>query len=99
MPADRALDSPGAGARTVLVLIRTYQLLFAWMYAGSCRFTPSCSHYAAESIRRFGLGRGTVLGLGRLLRCHPFGAHGVDPVPDPAPAREHLRVGSERRRA
>jgi len=85
MPADRVLDSPGLAARALLALIRTYQLLFSWMYAGSCRFTPSCSHYAAESIRRFGLRRGIVLAVRRLSRCHPFGAHGVDPVPDLAP--------------
>jgi putative membrane protein insertion efficiency factor len=85
MPAEPVLESPGFAARALLALIRAYQLLFSWMYAGSCRFTPSCSHYAAESIRRFGLRRGSALAVRRLSRCHPFGAHGVDPVPDLAP--------------
>jgi len=87
MPAESLTQRPGAGVRCALALIRVYQLLFSWMYAGSCRFTPSCSHYAAESLRRFGLIRGGGLALRRLLRCHPFGAHGMDPVPDLEPAR------------
>jgi putative membrane protein insertion efficiency factor len=85
MSAEPVLASPDLASRALLALIRVYQLLFSWMYAGSCRFTPSCSHYAAESIRRFGLRRGIALALRRLSRCHPFGAHGVDPVPDLAP--------------
>ena len=87
MSADPGSSTPGAAVRIVLVLIRAYQLLFSWMYAGSCRFTPSCSHYAAESLQRFGLRRGGGLALRRLLRCHPFGAHGIDPVPDLGPAK------------
>jgi uncharacterized protein len=87
MAAEPVPQDPGSGARVLLALIRAYQLLFSWMYAGSCRFTPSCSHYAAESIRRFGFFRGGGLALRRLARCHPFGAHGIDPVPDLGPAR------------
>ncbi|MBA3295724.1 MAG: membrane protein insertion efficiency factor YidD [Acidobacteria bacterium] len=104
MPVDPFLESPraatgraGTGARVALGLIRTYQLLFSWMYAGSCRFMPSCSHYAAESIHRFGVLTGTGLALRRLIRCHPFGAHGVDPVPDVA--RSELRRGGPERRS
>lgn len=87
------LDSerPGAAVRVVLALIRAYQLLFSWMYAGSCRLTPSCSHYAAESIRRFGIARGSGLALRRLTRCRPGGAYGIDPVPEFTPAE--LRRG------
>ena len=81
----------GAAQHVALFLIRAYQMAFSPMFAGSCRFTPSCSHYAAESIRRFGFIRGSRLAVRRLMRCHPFGAHGFDPVPDYAPSE--LRRG------
>jgi putative membrane protein insertion efficiency factor len=47
-----------------------------------CRYTPSCSTYALDALRRFGLVRGLWLATRRLARCHPWGAHGFDPVPD-----------------
>jgi putative membrane protein insertion efficiency factor len=50
-----------------------------------CRFTPSCSMYAREAIEAHGAGRGSWLSLRRLLRCHPFGGHGWDPVPERRP--------------
>jgi putative membrane protein insertion efficiency factor len=77
--ADAPVDS--LARRTALTLIRGYQLALSPLFAGSCRFVPSCSAYTAEAIARFGVIRGTSLGLRRLARCHPFGGHGVDPVP------------------
>lgn len=47
-----------------------------------CRFTPSCSLYALTAIERFGSFRGSVISLKRILRCHPFGEYGYDPVPE-----------------
>src|SRR5687767_3298365 len=73
--------SVGAAQRTLLALIRAYQVMFAPMYSGSCRFVPSCSSYAAEAVARFGAIRGGRLAIGRLMRCHPLGGHGLDPVP------------------
>jgi uncharacterized protein len=64
--------------------IRAYQLLVAPMLPPSCRFAPSCSHYAAEAITRHGPWRGLGLALRRLLRCHPWGGSGYDPVPGSA---------------
>lgn len=71
--------------RVALALIRAYQLLIAPMFAGSCRFIPSCSNYATEAVGRFGVIKGTWLALRRLSRCHPLGGHGLDPVPAFAP--------------
>ena len=87
MPAEAAARGRlGPGQRALLAVIRFYQLAFAPMYAGSCRFIPSCSAYAAEAIERHGAARGGALAVRRLLRCHPFGRHGLDPVPASAPA-------------
>ena len=67
--------------RLVLTLIRGYQLMLAPMYAGSCRFVPSCSHYAAEAVSAHGALRGSFLAVRRLARCHPLGGSGLDQVP------------------
>ncbi|MBI5710440.1 MAG: membrane protein insertion efficiency factor YidD [Candidatus Eisenbacteria bacterium] len=68
--------------RTVaLLLIRLYQRLLSPNFRGSCRHIPSCSEYAREAIERHGAGRGLLLAARRLLRCHPLGSSGFDPVP------------------
>ena len=85
MPADDP-ERVGVAGRIVLALIRGYQLLFSSMFAGSCRYVPSCSAYATEAVHRHGAVRGTALTLGRLARCHPLGGHGYDPVPASAPS-------------
>jgi hypothetical protein len=64
-----------------LLLIRAYQHLLAPLLGGACRHQPSCSRYAAEAIERHGVARGGALALRRLLRCHPLGTSGYDPVP------------------
>ncbi len=78
----------GCGDRAGLVmswalrgLIRAYQLLVAPILPPSCRYYPSCSHYALEAVARHGASRGATLALRRLLRCHPWGGSGYDPVP------------------
>jgi putative membrane protein insertion efficiency factor len=62
--------------------IRAYQALISPLLPGSCRYQPTCSAYAVEAIERHGLLRGLWLTLRRLLRCHPWGGFGYDPVPD-----------------
>jgi hypothetical protein len=74
------------GARVLLGLIVTYQSLRAGRVA-PCRFYPSCSNYAAEAIATHGAARGTWLALRRVLRCRPFGPHGIDLVPEPKAVR------------
>lgn len=70
-------------ARALLLgLIRLYQWVLSPLLPRSCRFLPSCSEYAAEALHRHGLVFGCWLALRRLLRCHPWGGHGYDPVPE-----------------
>lgn len=68
--------------RAALVgLVRLYQVAVSPLLPPSCRFTPSCSAYAAEALRRHGAARGSWLAVRRLARCHPFCEGGIDPVP------------------
>ena len=68
--------------KTLLLLIRGYQLAISPLLGRHCRFLPTCSTYTCEAVERFGAAKGAVLGLRRLLKCHPFHAGGHDPVPD-----------------
>jgi putative membrane protein insertion efficiency factor len=68
-------------ARSLLGLLKAYKLLLSPLFTGSCRFQPSCADYSAEAIRTHGAIRGVALTLFRLSKCHPFGRHGYDPVP------------------
>ncbi len=70
-------------ARLALAGIRGYKFLLSPLFAGSCRFTPSCADFMSEAIRLHGGARGVALGLKRLVRCRPFAAWGFDPVPPP----------------
>ena len=62
-------------------LLSAYRLTLGLLFAGACRFEPSCSHYAEAAFRRHGSLLGAWLTLKRLCRCHPFHPGGVDPVP------------------
>ena len=68
-------------ARLFLMLIGGYRRFISPALPRACRFTPSCSAYAEEAIRRYGALRGSWLAARRLSRCHPWGGHGFDPVP------------------
>ncbi|MCJ7509805.1 MAG: membrane protein insertion efficiency factor YidD [Dehalococcoidia bacterium] len=67
--------------RVVLTAIRFYQRRISSSMPPSCRYLPTCSQYGCEAVERYGLAKGGWLTLRRLLRCHPFGAGGCDPVP------------------
>ena len=64
-----------------LFLIKIYQYLISPLLGQSCRFTPSCSQYGVEAIKKHGPFKGGWLTLKRIGRCHPWGGHGHDPVP------------------
>ncbi|MCP4590225.1 MAG: membrane protein insertion efficiency factor YidD [bacterium] len=70
-----------ATAEMLIVLIRIYQFGLRPLLIGACKFCPTCSEYAALALRRHGVWSGGRLTLRRLLRCHPFGVGGIDPVP------------------
>lgn len=75
--------------RVLLSTIRAYQRRISPALPRRCRYEPSCSSYAIESIDRFGVPRGSLLAAWRLLRCNPFSHGGFDPVPK----RFTLKVG------
>jgi uncharacterized protein len=71
----------------LLAMLQQYKRWISPVLPVSCRYVPTCSEYATEAIELHGAMRGSYLALRRLLRCHPFGGHGVDQVPRVADAR------------
>lgn len=65
----------------LILPIRAYQHLIAPLMVDCCRWHPSCSHYTKKAIIKYGAMRGVWLGIKRLVRCHPWGGSGYDPVP------------------
>jgi len=70
-------------------LVALYRYMLSPLIGPRCRHLPSCSEYADEAIAHFGLWAGSWMTLARLLRCHPFGTHGLDFVPDALPPAAH----------
>ncbi|MDR1130207.1 MAG: membrane protein insertion efficiency factor YidD [Prevotellaceae bacterium] len=72
--------------RTILIfvpviLIKAYQLFISPYIPASCRYTPTCSAYAVEALKKHGLFKGIYLSAKRIFSCHPWGGSGYDPVP------------------
>jgi putative membrane protein insertion efficiency factor len=65
----------------LIFLIRIYQWVISPLFPPSCRFNPTCSSYAIESIANFGIFKGGLLAIKRIVKCHPWGGQGHDPVP------------------
>lgn len=63
-----------------LFLVKFYQYLLSPLLPNACRYTPTCSQYAIDAIRKYGPLKGMWMGLKRIARCHPWGGSGYDPV-------------------
>jgi len=71
--------------KILICLINIYKKYFAlgltYLFGKGCRFQPSCSQYAREALEKYGVVKGGLLSVKRILRCHPFGNSGFDPIP------------------
>ena len=65
----------------LIIPIKIYQIIISPLLGPSCRFTPTCSQYAVEAIQKYGPFKGIWLSFKRIIRCHPWGGSGYDPVP------------------
>ena len=65
---------------SVICLINLYKYLISPLLGNNCRFLPTCSEYTKEAIIKFGLIKGTSLGFKRIIKCHPWGKSGHDPI-------------------
>jgi uncharacterized protein len=107
-PPKRGRNWPGPWRKTPgrllgTSLVRLYQLTLSGFVGNSCRHLPTCSEYAHEAIARHGLWAGGWMGFFRVLRCGPFGTHGIDRVPEVLEDRyvwftpwRYWRIGSKR---
>ena len=64
------------------MLIKGYQILISPLLPSSCRYDPTCSHYAIDALKTHGFLKGTLLAIKRIGSCHPWGGSGYDPVPE-----------------
>ena len=67
--------------RLLIILVRFYQGAISPLFPPACRYTPTCSQYTLEALRKYGALKGGWLAIKRISRCHPWGGHGHDPVP------------------
>ena len=65
----------------LIFIIKIYQFILSPLIGLNCRYLPTCSEYAIESLKLHGLLRGSFFAIRRILKCHPFGGHGFDPIP------------------
>ena len=66
----------------IILFIRFYQLILSPVIGQNCRYLPTCSEYTKGCLKQFGLIKGAYLSIKRISKCHPWGDHGYDPIPD-----------------
>lgn len=71
----------GIGAKLGVRLVRFYQVFISPLFPAVCRYNPTCSQYTLIAMKRYGLFKGTIMGIKRISRCHPLHPGGYDPVP------------------
>ncbi|UTW55367.1 membrane protein insertion efficiency factor YidD [Kordiimonas sp. SCSIO 12610] len=74
--------------RVLVAFVRFYQLFLSPLLGSNCRYQPTCSHYAIEAMRVHGGLKGGWLAIRRIMRCHPWGGFGYDPVPEATSKRD-----------
>lgn len=80
--AIETVDEPrGLGAKFGVKLVRFYQVIISPLFPAVCRYNPTCSQYTLVAIKRYGLLKGSWMGVRRISRCHPLHPGGYDPVP------------------
>lgn len=65
----------------LIIIIKFYQILISPILPSNCRYTPTCSEYCKLCLQKFGVVKGSVLGIKRIIKCNPWGGKGFDPVP------------------
>ncbi|MBR2299870.1 MAG: membrane protein insertion efficiency factor YidD [Alphaproteobacteria bacterium] len=65
----------------LIKLVRFYQIFLSPLCGGCCRYKPTCSEYMIEALKKHGVVKGLYIGIKRIIRCHPWGGSGYDPVP------------------
>lgn len=75
-------------SKIIVGFVRFYQLVISPVFPSSCRYSPTCSRYMIEAVEEWGPLKGFWLGIKRISRCHPWGGHGYDPVPE-NPKKNH----------
>ena len=66
----------------IILFLKIYQLFISPIMGQNCRYLPTCSEYTIECLKQFGIIKGTFLSFKRISKCHPWGNHGYDPVPN-----------------
>ncbi len=83
--------------KALIACVRGYQVALSPLMGGACRFMPTCSNYMIEALEIHGVAKGLLLGILRILRCHPFGDYGYDPVPPKGRWRNEFKKEDNKR--